>query len=39
MAYPSNKVRGAKLIGWQNDLVREFLSLKKDERLVIKKCR
>ena len=38
MAYPSNKVRGAKLIGWQNDLVREFLSLKKDERLVIKKC-
>ena len=39
MAYPSNKVRGAKLIGWQNDLVREFLTLKKDERLVIKKCR
>ena len=39
MAYPSNKVRGAKLISWQNDLVREFLSLKKDERLVIKKCR
>ena len=39
MAYPSNKVKGAKLIGWQNDLVREFLSLKKDERLVIKKCR
>ena len=39
MAYPSNKVRGAKLIGWQNDLVREFLNLKKDERLVIKKCR
>ena len=39
MEYPSNKVRGAKLIGWQNDLVREFLSLKKDERLVIKKCR
>ena len=39
MAYPSNKVRGAKLIGWQNDLVREFLSLKKDERLIIKKCR
>ena len=39
MAYPSNKVRGAKLLGWQNDLVREFLSLKKDERLVIKKCR
>ena len=39
MAYPSNKVRGAKLIGWQNDLVREFLALKKDERLVIKKCR
>ena len=39
MAYPSNKVRGAKLIGWQNDLVREFLSLKQDERLVIKKCR
>ena len=39
MAYPSNKVRGAKLIGWQNDLVREFLKLKKDERLVIKKCR
>ena len=39
MAYPSNKVRGAKLISWQNDLVREFLNLKKDERLVIKKCR
>ena len=39
MAYPSNKVKGAKLISWQNDLVREFLSLKKDERLVIKKCR
>ena len=39
MAYPSNKVRGAKLISWQNDLVREFLTLKKDERLVIKKCR
>ena len=39
MAYPSNKVKSAKLIGWQNDLVREFLSLKKDERLVIKKCR
>ena len=39
MAYPSNKVIGAKLIGWQNDLVREFLKLKKDERLVIKKCR
>ena len=39
MAYPSNKVKGAKLIGWQNDLVREFLTLKKDERLVIKKCR
>ena len=39
MAYPSNKVIGAKLISWQNDLVREFLKLKKDERLVIKKCR
>ena len=39
MAYPSNKIKGAKLISWQNDLVREFLSLKKDERLVIKKCR
>ena len=39
MAYPSNKVKGAKLISWQNDLVREFLTLKKDERLVIKKCR
>ena len=39
MAYPSNKVVGAKLISWQNDLVREFLKLKKDERLVIKKCR
>ena len=39
MAYPSNKVKSAKLIGWQNDLVREFLTLKKDERLVIKKCR
>ena len=39
MAYPSNKVIGAKLIGWQNDLVREFLKLKKDERLIIKKCR
>lgn len=39
MAYPSNKIVGAKLISWQNDLVREFLKLKKDERLVIKKCR
>lgn len=39
MAYPSNKVVGAKLISWQNDAVREFLKLKKDERLVIKKCR
>ena len=39
MAYPSNKVIGAKLIGWQNDLVREFLKLNKDERLIIKKCR
>lgn len=39
MAYPSNKIRGAKLISWQNDAVREFLKLKKDERLVIKKCR
>lgn len=39
MAYPSNKIVGAKLISWQNDAVREFLKLKKDERLVIKKCR
>ena len=39
MAPPSNKIKGAKLISWQNDLVREFLKLKKDERLVIKKCR
>lgn len=39
MAYPSNKIVGAKLISWQNDLVRDFLKLKKDERLVIKKCR
>ena len=39
MAPPSNKIVGAKLISWQNDLVREFLKLKKDERLVIKKCR
>ena len=34
-----NSIVGAKLISWQNDLVREFLKLKKDERLVIKKCR
>lgn len=39
MAYPSNKIVGAKLISWQNDAVRTFLKLKKDERLVIKKCR
>lgn len=36
---PSNKIVGAKLISWQNDAVRTFLKLKKDERLVIKKCR
>lgn len=35
----SSTIRGAKLIGWQNDLVREFLKLDKDERLVVKKCR
>lgn len=35
----NNTIRGAKLIGWQNDLVREFLKLDKDERLVVKKCR
>lgn len=35
----SSNIKGAPLIGWQNDLVREFLNLKPDERLVIKKCR
>lgn len=39
MGRPSNKIVGAKLISWQNDAVRTFLKLKKDERLVIKKCR
>lgn len=39
MGRPSNKIVGAKLISWQNDAVRAFLKLKKDERLVIKKCR
>lgn len=34
-----NSIKGAKLISWQNDLVRVFLGLKPDERLVIKKCR
>lgn len=39
MAPPSNKIVGAKLISWQNDAVRTFLKLRKDERMVIKKCR
>lgn len=35
----SSTIKGSKLIGWQNDLVRTFLDLSPDERLVIKKCR
>ena len=34
-----NTVRGAKLISWQNDMVRRFLRLRPDERMVIKKSR
>ena len=38
---PSEKteIKGAKLISWQNDLVRTFLDLVPDERLVVKKSR
>lgn len=35
----TSEIKGAKLISWQNDLVRSFLKLDKDERLIIKKCR
>lgn len=35
----TGQIRGARLISWQNDLVRKFLELHPDERLVIKKCR
>lgn len=34
-----SNIKGARLISWQNDLVREFLKLNDDERLVVKKCR
>ena len=34
-----NEIKGAKLISWQNDLVRTFLDLTPDERIIIKKCR
>lgn len=34
-----SNIKGAKLVSWQNDMVREFLSLKPNERLIIKKCR
>lgn len=34
-----NRVQGAKLISWQNDLVRLFMTLKPDERIIVKKCR
>ena len=39
MTGTTTEIKGAKLISWQNDLARTFLSLKKDERIVIKKCR
>lgn len=35
----STTIKGSRLIGWQNDLVRTFLTLVPDERLVVKKCR
>lgn len=34
-----NTVRGARLISWQNDMVKRFLRLRPDERMVIKKSR
>ena len=39
MTESSNIIKGARLIGWQNDMVRLFLDLHPDERLVVKKCR
>lgn len=33
------EIKGARLISWQNDLAREFLSLRPNDRLVVKKCR
>ena len=35
----TSEIKGAKLVSWQNDLVRTFLDLVPDERLVVKKCR
>ena len=35
----TSEIKGAKLVSWQNDLVRSFLDLVPDERLVVKKCR
>ena len=35
----SQIIRGAKLVSWQNDLVKKFLELTENERLIVKKCR